>query len=165
MTLSLIVAHGNNFELGLNNKLLWNIPEDLKNFKEITNGHHMIMGRKTYESIGRPLPNRTSLILTRTDYDTSGYDNLHAFNNIQDAINFAEKAGDDECFIIGGAEIYNRYFYDADKLYISEVDYNGPADAFLKQFNTNNYELISSEHHIKTETTPAWDFKIYHKIN
>lgn len=160
INISMIVAHGKNYELGLNNKLLWNIPEDLKKFKELTTGHHILMGRKTFESIGRPLPNRVSLVLTRSGFDTSKYGGgAITCESFGLASEIAADNGDNEMFIIGGAQIYNTYIDKADTLYISEVDYDGPADAYLKPINYDDYQLIEEDEYAATETTPFWRFK------
>lgn len=166
MKISMIVAYGKNWEIGLNNQMIWHIPEDFKNFKAITSGHHILMGRKTFESIGKPLPNRTSLVLTRSEFEHEG---VHTFSDIQEAFNFARKSAEEELFIIGGANIYETLFPYVDKMYLSEVDYDGEADAYLKEidFSTwdlaeeKNYEaILDDEGNIKT---PAWKFKVWVK--
>ena len=129
MKISMIVAYGKNWEIGLNNEMLWHISEDFKNFKTITSGHHILMGRKTFESIGKPLPNRTSIVLSNTGFKHEG---VHTFNDIQEAFNFARESAEEELFIIGGANIYETLFPYVDKMYLSEVDFEGVADAFLK---------------------------------
>ncbi len=165
MIVSMIVAYGKNWEIGLNNQMLWHISEDFKNFKKITSGHHILMGRKTFESIGKPLPNRTSLVLTRGEFEHEG---VHTFDDVQKAFNFAREAGEEELFIIGGANIYETLFPYVDKMYLSEVDYEGEADAYLKEidFSTwdlaqqKNYEAILEDGKLKT---PAWKFKVWVK--
>ena len=128
MKISMIVAYGKNWEIGLNNEMLWHISEDFKNFKTITSGHHILMGRKTFESIGKPLPNRTSIVLSNSGFKHEG---VHTFNDIQEAFNFARESAEEELFIIGGANIYETLFPYVDKMYLSEVDFEGVADAFL----------------------------------
>lgn len=159
MKLSIIVAHGNHYELGLNNQLLWRIPEDLKKFKELTSGHHILMGRKTFESIGRPLPNRVSLIVSKSGHYTDQMENVHSFKSIEDAIAFAESKHEPELFIIGGAQIYNQMMDKVDTMYLSEVDFDGEADAFLNPIKYDDFQLVEEDYHISTETTPAWRFK------
>jgi dihydrofolate reductase len=161
----MIVAYGKNFEIGLNNQMLWHISEDFKNFKTITSGHHILMGRKTFESIGKPLPNRTSLVLSNGGFEHEG---VYSFSDIQDALNFAREKGEEELFIIGGATIYKTLFDYVDKMYLSEVDYSGEADAYLEpiDFSTwdlaqqRDYEAIKEDGKIKS---PAWKFKVYVK--
>ena len=129
MKISMIVAYGKNWEIGLNNEMLWHISEDFKNFKTITSGHHILMGRKTFESIGKPLPNRISIVLSNSGFKHEG---VHTFNDIQEAFNFTRESAEEELFIIGGANIYETLFPYVDKMYLSEVDFEGVADAFLK---------------------------------
>ncbi|ADG94345.1 dihydrofolate reductase region [Arcobacter nitrofigilis DSM 7299] len=165
MIVSMIVAYGKNWEIGLNNQMLWHISEDFKNFKTITSGHHLLMGRKTFESIGKPLPNRTSLVLSNGDFEHEG---VHSFNDIHEALNFARQRGEEELFIIGGATIYKTLFDYVDKMYLSEVDYSGEADAYLEEidFSTwdlaqqKDYEAIIEDGKIKS---PAWKFKVWVK--
>jgi dihydrofolate reductase len=165
MKISMIVAYGKNWEIGLDNQMLWHISEDFKNFKKITSGHHILMGRKTFESIGKPLPNRTSLVLSRGNFKHEG---VHTFNDIEKAFNFAKDNGEEELFIIGGADIYNMLFKYVDKMYLSEVDFEGKADAYLKEIDFTNwkikeqkdYEAIVEDGKIKS---PAWKFIVYEK--
>lgn len=166
MKISMIVAYGNNWEIGLNNEMLWHISEDFKNFKTITSGHHILMGRKTFESIGKPLPNRTSLVLTRGDFS---HDGVHIFNDVQEAFNFAREAGEEELFIIGGANIYETLFDYVDKMYLSEVDFEGEADAYLKQIDFTSWDLVEQKDYevILDENSnvksPSWKFKVWVK--
>lgn len=165
MIVSMIVAYGKNWEIGLDNKMLWHISEDFKNFKKITTGHHLIMGRKTFESIGKPLPNRTSVVLSKSGFS---YDGVYSYSNIEEALNFCKKQNEKEVFIIGGALIYELCFPYVDKLYLSKVDYKGEADAFFKpidftkwtQTEEKNYDAIIENGKI---ISPAWSFKIYEK--
>ena len=165
MKISMIVAYGNNWEIGLNNQMLWHISEDFKNFKTITSGHHILMGRKTFESIGKPLPNRTSLVLSRGEFEHEG---VHTFSDVQKAFDFARESGEEELFIIGGANIYETLFPYVDKMYLSEVDFEGEADAYLKEIDFSSwdlaeqkdYEAIIQDDEVKT---PAWSFKVWVK--
>jgi len=166
MKISMIVAYGNNWEIGLNNQMLWHISEDFKNFKAITSGHHILMGRKTFESIGKPLPNRTSLVLSRGEFEKEG---VHTFSQIQKALDFARENGEEELFVIGGANIYETMFDYVDKMYLSEVDFNGKADAYLKQIDFSSWDLTEQRDYeeIKDENgkvkSPAWKFKVWVK--
>lgn len=126
----MIAAVGRNRELGKGPDLLWPIPADLKRFKEITTGHSIIMGSKTFESIGRPLPNRTNIVVTR-DPDLEVPD-VMVVRSLEDAIDLA---GDDEVFIIGGGQIYASALPLADKLYMTLIDAEEPeADIFFPEF-------------------------------
>lgn len=166
MKISMIVAYGKNWEIGLDNQMLWHISEDFKNFKAITSGHHILMGRKTFESIGRPLPNRTSLVLSRGDFSHEG---VETFSNAQEAFDFARANGEEELFVIGGANIYETLFDYVDKMYLSEVDYEGKADAYLKEIDFSTWDLQEQREYeaIKDEegniTSPAWNFRVWVK--
>ena len=166
MKISMIVAYGKNWEIGLDNQMLWHISEDFKNFKTITSGHHILMGRKTFESIGKPLPNRTSIVLSRGDFFHEG---VYTFSDIQEAFNFARSSAEEELFIIGGANIYETLFDYVDKMYLSEVDYEGKADAHLKEIDFSTWDLAEQKDYeaLLDEDgkvkSPAWKFKVYVK--
>lgn len=141
--LSVIVAVANQDVIGVNNTLPWHLPEDLKRFRALTTGHHIIMGRKTYESLGRLLPNRTTVIVTRNqDYQVQGALIAHT---LQAAL--ALCVGDNEPFLIGGAELYKEGISLANKLYITEVhaDFNG--DAFFEPIDLTRWREVTREHH------------------
>lgn len=157
MIVSIIVAVGTNFEIGCHNKLLWHLPKDLKNFKEITKGHHMVMGRKTFESIGKPLPGRTSIILTRDkNYKQAGCDIVH---DLDHAVLLAEERGEEELFIIGGEEVYRQFMPITDRLYLTKVDWEGEADAFFPTVKMDEWDILKREFHPKEEGNPlSWEF-------
>ena len=165
MKISMIVAYGKNWEIGLNNEMLWHISEDFKNFKTITSGHHILMGRKTFQSIGKPLPNRISIVLSNSGFKHEG---VHTFNDIQEAFNFTRESAEEELFIIGGANIYETLFPYVDKMYLSEVDFEGVADAFLKPIDFSTWDLAEEKsydeivEHGKVKS-PAWKFKVWVK--
>jgi dihydrofolate reductase len=156
----MIVAIGNNREIGRNNDLLWHIPEDLKNFKKLTLGHHIIMGRKTFESIGRPLPGRhTIIVTTQEDYSVSGCITVHS---LEEALDFAKEANESEVFICGGGAIYELALPKTEKLYLSRVDYSGEADVYFPDFERYNWQQESSiKHH--AGDYPAWKFETLSK--
>ncbi len=165
MKISMIVAYGKNWEIGLNNQMLWHISEDFKNFKTITSGHHILMGRKTFQSIGKPLPNRTSLVLSSAGFEHEG---VYSFDNVQKAFDFARERGEEELFIIGGANIYATLFPYVDKMYLSEVDYEGEADAFLKEIDFSSWDLAEQKDYEAITNnaeivSPAWKFKVWVK--
>ncbi|MBQ6546537.1 MAG: dihydrofolate reductase [Bacilli bacterium] len=130
--INIIAAVGKNLELGLNNKLIWNIPEDLKYFKDVTTGKTVVMGRKTYESIGRPLPNRNNIVLTRKDIAIEG---VNIVKNYEEILNL-----EDETFIIGGESIYELFLPYADNLYLTEIDDSHEADSYFPYFDKELYE-------------------------
>ncbi len=130
MKISIITAIGKNNEIGKENKLLWHLPADLKHFKEITSGNPVIMGRKTFESIGKVLPNRKNIIITRDKkYKVNDAEIVHS---IEEALTLCKK--ENEVFVIGGSEIYKQAMSFADKLYITEVEAEDKkADAFFPE--------------------------------
>jgi dihydrofolate reductase len=165
MIVSIIVAYGNNYEIGKNNTLLWNIPQDLKNFKNLTTNHHIIMGRKTFESIGKPLPNRVSMVLSKSEFE---YQGIQVYKSIENALDSCKKNKVKEVFIIGGQTIYNLALPYVNKLYISEVDYEDKnADAFFNKIDFSKWNLIEEDFFdtIKNtnNTIPSWTFKILTK--
>lgn len=128
--ISLIVAMGNNRVIGKNNQLLWNIPEDMEHFKKTTTGKTVIMGRKTYESIGKPLPKRKNVVLTRDkNFVAPGCIVIHT---LLEALKISETS--QETFVIGGEEIYKLFLPFAYKLYITKVDVTLDGDAFFPEF-------------------------------
>lgn len=144
--LSLIVAQASNHVIGLNNTLPWHLPEDLKRFRSLTMGHHIIMGRKTYESLGRLLPGRTTVIVTRNKaYQVEGALVAHS---LQAALVLA--SGDTEPFVIGGAELYKEGIQLATKLYITEVQGKFEGDAFFDTIDLNEWQLTEKKDHLST---------------
>jgi len=141
--LSLIVAIAKNRVIGVNNTLPWHLPEDLKRFRALTTGHHIIMGRKTYDSLGRLLPGRTTVIVTRNpDYKVEGAIVVHS---LEAAI---EACGDDnEAFLIGGAELYKDGLKLANKLYITEINAEYAGDAFFPEFEMIEWRAGERETH------------------
>lgn len=140
----MIVAVANNGVIGINNTLPWHLPEDLKRFRALTMGHHIIMGRKTYESLGRLLPGRTSVIVTRNHaYQVDG---AIVVNNLQDAMQYC--ANDDELFLIGGAQLYQEGLKLVNKLYITKVNLEVDGDAFLPEMDFNAWTLIEKKDHL-----------------
>jgi dihydrofolate reductase len=138
MNLSIIAAIGQNRELGFKNKLLWHIPADLKRFKTITSGHTVIMGRRTFESIGKkPLSNRKNIILTQQKGFT-GQDVLVA-DTITAALNFIDPA--EETFILGGALVYEQFIPYTNKMYLTIIQQAYRADAFFPDFERNSWEI------------------------
>lgn len=143
--LSLIAILGKNRELGKDNKLIWNIPEDLARFRKITANHPVIMGRKTFESIGRPLPNRTNIVVTSDPYVRVG--GVEVAGSLDEAIAFAKKSpGSEEIFIIGGGQVYAQAIDKADRLYLTVVDATAPADTFFPDYSRFT-KIIAKESH------------------
>ena len=141
--ITIIAAIGKNNELGKDNDLIWHLPADLKRFKKITSGHHILMGRNTFESIGKPLPNRTSVIITRKE--NYFIDGCLSANSIEKAIELANH--DEAAFIIGGAQIYKQALKSnlVDKLDITIVHHNFEADVFFPKIDLNIWKEINRE--------------------
>ena len=160
MLLSIIVAVSENGVIGLDNQLIWRLPDDLKRFKKLTLGHPMIMGRKTFESIGKPLPGRQSIIITRdTNFSFEGTIVVHS---LEDAIEAAKKIETDEAFIIGGGDIYRQVQANCDKLYITEVHTETEGDKFFKMENSDLWEEVERENHPSDEKHEfSFDFVDY----
>ena len=133
---SLIAAVGTNYEIGVANKLIWNIPEDLKYFKQTTLNHKVVMGRKTYESIGKALPKRENFVITSKIINLP---NVYVVTNLEEFIR-SNKDTDEEIFIIGGSSIYEQFLPYATKLYLTEIEENcKEVDAFFPEFEKNEY--------------------------
>ena len=143
----MIAAAAENNALGKDNDLVWHLPDDFKRFKKLTTGHHIIMGRKTFESFPKPLPNRTHIIITRNkDYKAEGAIVVHS---LEQALEISKKSP--EIFIIGGGEIYKLALPEADKIELTRVHGSFEADAFFPEIDENNWKLISEEFHPKDE--------------
>ena len=144
MIVTIVVAIGENNAIGKNNELLWYLPKDLRHFKTITKGHTVIMGRKTFESVGKPLPNRRNIIITRnTDLAIEGTEVVHT---IEEALELCKQ--DEEVFIIGGAEIYKMAMQHTDKIYLTVVHEHFEADAFFPEIDHNLWLETASEKHL-----------------
>lgn len=161
--ISLIVAYDKNLGIGKENSLAWKLSEDLKNFKKITENNYIAMGRKTFESIGRPLPNRKNIILTRDkEYKQ---DKCLIVHSVQDILNFSESKPHYEIFIIGGAQIYKEFLPYADRLYITEVNAElTDLDAFFPHWNQQEYKRIGHKEFSKDEKNEfSFNFSVFEK--
>ena len=143
MRVSLIVAKSENNVIGVQNKLPWHLKSDLQNFKNITMGHHILMGRKTYESIGKALPGRMSFVISNTPH--ANEENVFWFTSIFRAIKQAERSGEKELFIIGGAKIYKYALSFVDRIYLTEVKTVVEGDAFFPQLSVKNWNKVSEQ--------------------
>jgi dihydrofolate reductase len=143
----LIAAVAENNALGKDNQLLWHLPDDFKRFKQLTTGHHIIMGRKTFESFPKPLPNRTHVIITRQkNYHPEG---CLVADSIEKALEISPK--DEDVFVIGGGEIYNLALPLADKIDVTKVHTTLDADTFFPEIDPKIWKLASEEYHPKDE--------------
>jgi dihydrofolate reductase len=142
--ISLIVAMSENRVIGVENRLPWHIPEDLQRFKAITSGHPIIMGRKTFDSIGRPLPKRTNLVVTRNrDWRA---ESVLACGSLPEALDWASRSpGSDEVFVIGGGEIFREALPLAHRIYLTEVQWPFEGDAFFPAFDEAAYHEVKRE--------------------
>ncbi|WP_374057986.1 dihydrofolate reductase [Nitrosomonas supralitoralis] len=160
MRLSILVAMAKNRVIGKNNQLPWHLPADLKHFKFLTMGHTIVMGRKTYESIGRPLPGRENIIITRqAGYGVPG---AMVANSLQDALLICEqgKTTNSESFIIGGEELYRQTLDICQRMYITEIQSDFEGDVLFPEFDRSNWDEIQRDKH-----TPENDAHIeYHFV-
>ncbi|KHD86057.1 dihydrofolate reductase [Heyndrickxia ginsengihumi] len=148
--------------IGKDNQLPWHLPEDLKYFKELTWGHPIVMGRKTYESIGKALPGRTNVILTRDSHFHA--ENCLVFSNKHDLLRWAYEKNE-EIFITGGAEIFALLLDDVDRLYMTKIHEDIEGDTYFPMINWNEWQLISSKRGLKNEKNPYdYEFLVYQKI-
>lgn len=161
MVLSIVVAISENHIIGNDNALAWHLPKDLQFFKNTTTGAPIIMGRKTYDSIGRPLPNRTNIIVSRnTDLKI---ENCICIQSIEEAIKYAQKLQAKECFIIGGAEIFMQTFSKVDRIFLTEIKANVEGNIKL-DLDLNLWKEISRTPNFKDEKHAFdFDFVVYEK--
>ena len=145
--LSIIVAMSSNRVIGVNNSLPWHLSEDLKHFKTLTTGHTIIMGRKTYESIGKPLPNRRNIVISRNL--NAFYGGVEVVHSLEDA--FSTSSNDEEVFIIGGSNIYEQSLHLVDHLYITEIKKAFEGDAFFPEIDKSLWTESARETHTSSD--------------
>jgi dihydrofolate reductase len=160
--ISIIAAVGVKFEIGKNNELLWHLPSDFKYFKQQTNGKVIIMGRKTFESIGRPLSDRLNIIVSRSEFKYAG---VVATTSLEDAIDRAKEHGG-EIMIIGGSTIYNQAINKADRIYLTHVESSFPdADSFFPKMDSTVWKCVSTEqHYADDKNIYNYSFSVYEKV-
>ena len=156
--ISLIIAVAENNVIGKDNTLIWRLSEDLKNFKRLTSGHSIIMGRKTYDSIGKPLPKRHNIIVSRNkDLKIEG---CHVVHSLEEAYSLAmELDGNEEIFVIGGANIYTQALADANRIHLTAVHAEPEGDAFFDLNLLEGWETVDSRFYAKDEKN-QYDFVI-----
>jgi dihydrofolate reductase len=142
MNISIVVAAAENGVIGKDNQLLWKLSADLKRFKNITSGHFILLGRKTFESIGKPLPNRTSLIISR-NFECD-FENCFVFKTINDAIVFAAQQNQNDIFVIGGGEIYKQTLPLANKIYLTLVHTEIEGDTYF-EYDDSSWKVTHTE--------------------
>lgn len=158
---AIVVALAENNVIGDNNQLIWHLPADLQFFKKITMGKPIVMGRKTFLSIGKPLPGRSNIVITRDkNFSISG---LEIFHSVEEVL--ASFDTQQEVMIIGGAEIYRQFLPSVSRLYITRVHEKFSGDTFFPQFDYSEWKLISSEFHAKDEKNIYdFTFEFYERI-
>ena len=161
--LSIIAAVAKNNVIGKDNKLLWNIPEDLRRFKQITKNHTIIMGRKTFESLGRVLPERKHIVLSiRGGIDTND-ENVEVLDDISKLEPYINS--EEECFVIGGGSIYNILMPYSNKMYITKVNHEFEGDTHFPEIDESVWKLVSSEKGPQDDENPYdYDFLIYERM-
>ena len=155
--LSIVVAKAKNNIIGKDNKLIWNLPEDLKRFKKLTTDHTMIMGRKTYESLGEILQNRNYIVFSRNPDFKAKYDNVKVVRSMLEVQEYIEN--EEETFVIGGAMIYNIMMPYVKKMYVTEINKEFDGDAFFPRIDENTWKEVSREKGLKAaENNLDYDF-------
>jgi dihydrofolate reductase len=166
MKISLIAAVAENHCIGIHNKLPWYLPEDLKYFKAVTSGKAIIMGRNTYDSLGRPLPNRTNIVITRNPH-FSAPEGVRIVHSLQEALTVAEAVahiqGQDEVVVIGGAQIYAEALPHAHRLYLTEVKKVVEGDAFFPAWSKSDWQEIARESHHYEPASLDYSFVVYER--
>lgn len=163
MNISCVVAVANNNVIGKDNDIPWYLPADLKYFKKVTLNHHILMGRNCYESIGRPLPKRTNVIITRDPYFIAS--NCLIAHSIDEALEIAYDNGEEDVMIIGGGTIYKQTKDLWDTLYLTQVDLNVDGDIFFPEINLEEWKLVSEDAHEPDEKNEhPYIFKKYERI-
>ena len=162
MIIAIMAAVAGNGVIGKDNDLAWHLPADLRHFKRTTTGHYIIMGRKTFESLGKPLPNRTNIIVTRNpDYRQEGAIVAHS---LQAALDLAERGDQEKVFILGGGEIYRQAMSLADYMYITEVHAEFEGDTFFPEIDMSVWKEVRREDHPADEKNAyAYSFVEYAK--
>ena len=150
--ISFVVAMDQNRVIGSNNDMPWHLPNDLQHFKNITTGHTIVMGRKTFDSIGRVLPNRKHIVLTRSEQ--SFPEEVEVVRNTDEILQYAKDHEAEEIFIIGGGELFKQMMPYVDKMYITLIEESFEGDVFFPEFDESEWELIEKEKGEKDERNP-----------
>ena len=165
LTVNLIYARAANGVIGKGNAMPWHLPEDLAHFKALTHGHPVIMGRKTWDSLGRPLPGRLNIVVSRqADLVLEGaevYPSLEAA--VVRAEEWAKEQGVDELMLIGGAQLYAQGLAQADRLYLTRVALSPEGDAWFPEFDLNDWKLVSNVPNPAEGDKPAYSFEVWEK--
>jgi dihydrofolate reductase len=162
MIISMIAAMGKNRVIGKDNKMMWHLPLEYKYFKEVTMGHCIISGRKNFEAQGRPLPGRVNIVITRN----SGLkiDGCVVVQSLQEALDYAKEHGETEAFVTGGGQIYKQALTFANKIYLTEVDFEAEGEVFFPKFDESNYNKTLMRSQVVTEKNNlAWNAFLFEK--
>ncbi len=161
MKVSLIAAMASNRVIGRDNRLPWHLPTDLKRFKRLTMGHTLIMGRKTFESVGRPLPGRSTIVVTRQQGYAPRFapDTVQVVHSIEEALRTSQG---DEVFVAGGGDIFQQTLPVADRLYLTIIEEAFPGDAYFPEYDESQWRLVDREDHGPTDDAPfSWSFQTF----
>jgi dihydrofolate reductase len=164
MIISLIVVADEHNGIGKNNQLLCHLPADLKYFKQTTTGHHIVMGRKTYDSVGKPLPNRVNIVITRNSL--LSLPGCIVVADLQQAISYAAENGETELFITGGGTIYEQAMGIANRIYLTRIHHNFEADTFFPAIEPTMWKELSSEFNEQDEKNKYdYTFQVLEKLS
>jgi dihydrofolate reductase len=167
MTISLIAALTKNRVIGINNGLPWHLPDDMKYFMQTTKAHHVIMGRKNYDSIPekfRPLPNRANIVVTRQKEFSAPQ--CAVVRSLEEGIEMARKAGEQEVFVIGGSDMYKLALPLSNRLYLTEIETELTGDTYFPEFNRSHWKETSRQHHSTDDRHAfAFDFVVYDRLS
>ncbi len=155
--ISIISALARNRTIGIDNTLPWRLSDDLKYFKALTLGHHILMGRKTWESIGKPLPGRTTVIITRGNFPAP--EGVKIAHSLQEAISVC--GADEEIFFVGGADLYGQALPLADRLYLTEIQADVEGDAWFPDYDRSEWREVSRDARRDEASGLAYDFVVY----
>lgn len=163
MIISMLLAADEQNGIGINNQLLCHLPADLKYFKQVTTGHCIAMGRKTFDSIGKPLPNRTNIVITRNR--ELFIEGCVMAGSLQEAIEYAREQGETELVIIGGGIIYGETLPIADKIYLTRIHHTFTADTFFPALDEKEFKMVKNEYHVPDEKNAyAYSFQVFERI-
>src|SRR5699024_11154585 len=163
--ISLIAAMGSNRVIGADNDMPWSLPRDLAHFKKVTTGHTLVMGRKTFESIGRPLPNRRNVILTRQT-NLQLPEEVEIISNLDTVFEWTRENPEEEIFIVGGGELYKQALAYANRLYITRINEDFEGDTFFPTFNKDEWKIVEKTQGITDQNNPYdYTFLTYERCN
>lgn len=163
MIISMIAAMGKNREIGANNKMMWRLPKEWDYFKKTTLGHCIVTGRKNFEAQGRPLPERTNIVVTRSqDFAAEGVVVVHS---LEEAIEYARKQNESELFICGGGQIYSQSVDLVDRIYLTEVEFESEAQVYFPEFDEEKFSKKLVQEELQADDNKfAWKAYLYQRV-